>query len=347
MSAGGKSWWGKGGFEGEVASNLIDVVCTWFFMGGLALSAVWVEWGIPYFCSGADPKDKILTFSCADRVVFGYIYCFVGLSALILPPHTTNPWEVIFLSIPFPRRLVKFGLQVSAGALFAVALNKASSDFADGFYKDVLPRVNLCNVKPFSAYHAKISQGMECHPEWPGYKQDGTLSMGVVLTEAMHVFSLNFVAAVILPRVGALVPMVVPCIVISTIRSPFAIAPGPALNLIPVTAAAVLHGGLEAYRAQCLGCGLGMLLCYLAVKRLRVLQNHGFTSAWSARGFTQSDNEPAPAKRVTRTSKKAEDFVARKKANEEFDPNALASGDFVIKGVTAHSNASGGKSKKD
>ena len=160
--------------------------------------------------------------------------------------------------------------------------------------------------------------------------------MGVVLTEAMHVFSLNFVAAVILPRVGALVPMVVPCIVISTIRSPFAIAPGPALNLIPVTAAAVLHGGLEAYRAQCLGCGLGMLLCYLAVKRLRVLQNHGFTSAWSARGFTQSDNEPAPAKRVTRTSKKAEDFVARKKANEEFDPNALASGDFVIKGVTAH-----------
>jgi len=63
--------------------------------------------------------------------------------------------------------------QVSAGALFAVALNKASSDFADGFYKDVLPRVNLCNVKPFSAYHAKISQGMECHPEWPGYKQDG------------------------------------------------------------------------------------------------------------------------------------------------------------------------------
>jgi hypothetical protein len=58
-SAGGKSWWGKGGFEGEVASNLIDVVCTWFFMGGLALSAVWVEWGIPYFCSGADPKDKV------------------------------------------------------------------------------------------------------------------------------------------------------------------------------------------------------------------------------------------------------------------------------------------------
>jgi len=57
--------------------------------------------------------------------------------------------------------------------VFAVALNKASSEFADGFYKDVLPRVKLCNVKPFSAYHAKISQELECYPEWPGYKEDG------------------------------------------------------------------------------------------------------------------------------------------------------------------------------
>jgi len=164
----------------------------------------------------------------------------------------------------------------------------------------------------------------------------GIFSMGVVLTEAMHVFSLNFAAALILPRVGALVPMVVPCIVITTIRSPFSIAPGPALNLIPATAGAILHGGLEAWRAHALGCGLGMLMCYLVEKRLRMLQAHEFTSAWSAKAFIEGDNGQAPAKRVTRASKKAEDFVARKKANEDFDPNAMASGDFVIKGITAH-----------
>ena len=58
-SGGGKSWWGKGGFEGEVANNLKDVVCTWIFLSGMALSAVWGEWAIPYFCNGADPKDKV------------------------------------------------------------------------------------------------------------------------------------------------------------------------------------------------------------------------------------------------------------------------------------------------
>ena len=137
------------------------------------------------------------------------------------------------------------------------------------------------------------------------------------------------------------------CVCLTRVRPP-----GPALNLIPATVGGILHGGLDSWRAHALGCGLGMLVCYLAEKRLRMLKDHEFTSAWSAHAFMEGGPSKTPAKRVTRASKKAEEFVAKKKANEEFDPNAIGTGamgnsDLVIKGITAHSNTSAGKSKKD
>jgi len=55
----GKSFWGKGGLEGEVYNNLIDVVCTWGMLGGMALSAVWVERAVPLFCANSNPNDKV------------------------------------------------------------------------------------------------------------------------------------------------------------------------------------------------------------------------------------------------------------------------------------------------
>jgi len=346
----GRSFWGKSGFEGEVANNLIDVVCTWTMLSGMALSAVWSNWAIPHFCSATNETDTILTFNCVERVVFGYIFCFIALSVTFMPPYTTNPWEVMFIGVPLPRRIIKFGLQISAAALFAAALNRASSEFSEGLYQNVFPRVNLCGVKPFTAYHEKVFKGEVCFPEWPSWSDKGKFSLGVVLTEGLHVFVLNFLAGIILPRVGALIPIVLPSMVITAIRSRFSYSPGPALNLIPATAGAVLHGGLDSWRAHALGCGLGMTLAYLAEKRLHVIDGKEFTSAWSFRapGAANTDDDKTKP-RVTRSvgKKKAEEFVAKKKANDEFDPNSMDSSDYVIKGVTAHSNVIGGKSKKE
>jgi hypothetical protein len=284
---------------------------------------------------------QILTFSCVERVVFSYIFCFIALSAALLPPHTTNPWECIFISVPVPRRIVKFGLQVAAAAVFAMALSKANNELADKIYTDVFPRVKICDVKPFSAHHVKVFASVECTPEWPSWGQ-GRFSLGVVLTEALHVFVLNFACGLILPKVGVLMPVVLPCLVITTIRSPYSITPGPALNLIPATAGAVLHGGLDSWRAHALGCGLGMTMAYFAAKRLSVFQ--GAKSSYSL-----EDDELS--KRTTRSAtvgkKKADEYAAKKKANEEFDPNNLGTSDIVIKGVTAHNSVSGSKGKKD
>ena len=208
-----------------------------------------------------------------ESVVFGYIYCFIAITAVLLPPYTTNPVQCFFIKVPLPRRIVKFGLQIAAAAAFAVAVNRASTKFADDLYKDVFPRVKLCNVKPFTAYHAKVFAGIDCYPEWPSFGQDGIFSFGVVVNEGLHVFVLNFLLDIILPRVGSkapiLVPFVIPVFVIATIRSPLQNS-GPALNLIPATASAVLHGGLEAWRAHFLGCLLGMALAYVADRRLRL-----------------------------------------------------------------------------
>ena len=71
---GGRSWWGKGGLEGEVGNNLIDVVCTWIFLGGMALSAVWVEWAAPRFCGGSDPKDTVNN-KCACQRCSLLLFC--------------------------------------------------------------------------------------------------------------------------------------------------------------------------------------------------------------------------------------------------------------------------------
>jgi hypothetical protein len=172
-------------------------------------------------------------------------------------------------------------LQVAAAVMFAVALNKAAPDFAEDFYKDVTPRVKLCNVKPMTAHHVKVFAGQECYPEWPSFGDNGKFSLGIIVTEGLHVFALNFVAGLVLPHVGALVPLVIPCIVITTIRSPLCYLPGPALNLIPATAGAVLHGGLDSWRAHALGCGLGMFLAFVANQRLHTMKT--FTSAWSFR----------------------------------------------------------------
>ena len=289
-----------------------------------------------------------MTFSCVERVVFSYIFCFIALTVALLPPHTTNPWECLFIKVPFPTRVVKFGLQVAAAAVFAVALSKANSELADNIYRDVFPRVKICDAKPFSAHHVKVFAGVECTPEWPSWG-DGKFSLGVVLTEALHVFALNFAASLILPKVGVLVPVVLPCLVITTIRSRFSITPGPALNLIPATAGAVLHGGLDSWRAHALGCGLGMTMAYFAEKRLRLF--HGeFTSAYSFRIPDQFEGKEPP-KKTSRSAavgkKKAEEFASKKRANEEFDPNSLGTGDFIIKGVTAHNSVGSGKGKKD
>jgi hypothetical protein len=61
---GGKSFWGKNGFEGEVYNNLIDVVCTWGMLSGMAASVLWVNWSVPQFCAGASPDDKVLNPLC-------------------------------------------------------------------------------------------------------------------------------------------------------------------------------------------------------------------------------------------------------------------------------------------
>ena len=281
---GGRSFWGKGGLEGEITANLVDVVCTWMMLGGMCLSAVWINWAVPRLCADADPSDKFLTFSCVDRVVFGYIFCFIGLSTALLPPHTTNPWECIFIPLPVPRRLVKFGLQITAAALFAAGLQKANSQFAEELYRDVFPRVKLCGVKPFSAHHAKVFAGVDCTPEFPSWGENGRFSLGVVVVEALHVFALNFAAAIVLPRMGKLIPLAVPCLVITAIRSPFSYLPGPALNMIPATAGAILHGGLDSWRAHLLGCGLGMTLVYLLERRLRM----HFSSVFSFRAPSDS-----------------------------------------------------------
>jgi len=326
------------------------VVCTWVMLAGMVGSAFWVDWAVPTFCAKADASETILTFNCIERVVFSYIFCFIALTVALLPPHTTNPWECLFIKVPVPTRVVKFGLQVAAAAAFAVALNKANSELADKIYRDVFPRVKICDVKPFTAHHVKVFAGVECTPEWPSWV-DGKFSLGVVVTEGLHVFALNFAAGIILPKVGVLVPVVLPCLVITAIRSRFSITPGPALNLIPATAGAVLHGGLDAWRAHALGCGLGMTLAYLAQMRLLHIAGE-FTSAWSFRIPDQFEVEGKEGPKKTSRSaaggkKKAEEFASKKKANEEFDPNSVGTGDFIIKGVTAHNSVSGAKGKKD
>jgi hypothetical protein len=285
-----------------------------------------------------------------ERVVFGYIFCFIAASTFFLPPHTTNPWECIFIKEPLPRRIVKFGLQVVSAAVFAAGLNRANSEFAEKLYQDVFPRVKLCNVKPFSTHHVKVFASVECTPEWPSWGDNGKFSLGIVVIEALHVFALNFAASIILPKVGRLVPLVIPCMVITAIRSPFCYLPGPALNLIPATAGAILHGGLDSWRAHTFGCGLGMTLVYLVEKRLKLLLNGEVRSIWSYR-TPGSWEENEPTKRVTRSGgagrKKADEYAAKKRANEEFDPNSSLPGDVVIKGITAHNTTVGTKSKKE
>jgi len=54
-SGSGRSFWGKAGFEGEVAENLIDIVCTWGMLTGMAGSAVWSNWAIP--SAGSHPSS--------------------------------------------------------------------------------------------------------------------------------------------------------------------------------------------------------------------------------------------------------------------------------------------------
>jgi len=60
----GRSFWGKAGFEGEVAKNLIDVVCTWGMLTGMAGSAVWSNWAIPHFCSATSEADTVHVHPC-------------------------------------------------------------------------------------------------------------------------------------------------------------------------------------------------------------------------------------------------------------------------------------------
>ncbi len=58
---GGKSFWGKGGLEGEVSKNLVDIVCTWAMLAGMVCSALWVDWAVPTFCAKADASEKVCT----------------------------------------------------------------------------------------------------------------------------------------------------------------------------------------------------------------------------------------------------------------------------------------------
>lgn len=61
---GGKSFFGKGGLEGEVSKNLVDVVCTWVMLAGMVGSAFWVDWAVPTFCAKADASETVCGQSC-------------------------------------------------------------------------------------------------------------------------------------------------------------------------------------------------------------------------------------------------------------------------------------------
>ena len=50
---------GKGGLEGEIGRNLVDVVCTWIMLSGMALSAFWIDWAVPRFCD-SNANDKVI-----------------------------------------------------------------------------------------------------------------------------------------------------------------------------------------------------------------------------------------------------------------------------------------------
>ena len=56
---GGKSFFGKGGLEGEVSRNLLDVVCTWTMLIGMVASSFWTEWAVPKFCASANASEKV------------------------------------------------------------------------------------------------------------------------------------------------------------------------------------------------------------------------------------------------------------------------------------------------
>ena len=56
---GGKSFFGKGGLEGEVSRNLLDVVCTWIMLIGMVASWFWSEWAVPKFCASSSASEKV------------------------------------------------------------------------------------------------------------------------------------------------------------------------------------------------------------------------------------------------------------------------------------------------
>jgi len=59
----------------------------------------------------------------------------------------------------------------------------------------------------------------------------------------------------------------VPCVIITVLRSPFVIT-GPAMNMVPGTAAAVMHGGLDALRVFFIGSGLGKFCAMMLLSRM-------------------------------------------------------------------------------
>ncbi|EKX45688.1 hypothetical protein GUITHDRAFT_138891 [Guillardia theta CCMP2712] len=283
------------GFEEEVTANLTDVLCTWILLAGMSCTVIWSEFAIPRMCSRSS-GGKFLTFSCEEGVVFSYIFSLVAITTYFLPPHTTNPMELLFVQMPVKRRAVKFVLQLGAAAVFAAAVKRigvspvAEVQFADKVYRDALPKINLCTHPTATSFHRSIVKPDACVPVWPSLSSSG-FSMGAVLNEALHTLLLNLVASFVCPRVGSFLPFAVATCVVTTIRSPIANT-GPALNMVPAVASAFLHGGLDALRVHLLGTLIGVMGAYLLEKRSGILVG-SFRSVWSLRSQQESSASSA------------------------------------------------------